>query len=58
MIASFLLNKMSTAYCMIVLGIVFTLIYILMGKYMKFRLGLSPDEYSKDERKYDELKAN
>lgn len=55
--ASFLLNKMSTAYCMIVLGIIFTIIYILMGKYMKNRVGLKPEEYSKEEIKYDELKT-
>ena len=54
--ASFLLDKMSTAYCMIVIGIIFTIIYILMGKYMKNRVGLKPEEYSKEERKYDELK--
>lgn len=56
MMASFLLNKMSTAYCMIIVGTVFTVLYILMGKYMKFRVGLKPEEYSKQERKYDELK--
>jgi len=53
--ASFLLNKMSTAYCMIIIGIIFTIMYILMGKYMKLRVGLKPEEYSKQERKYDEL---
>lgn len=57
-IASFLLNKMSTAYCMIILGTIFTIMYILMGKYMKVRVGLKPEEYSKQERKYDELKSN
>lgn len=55
-IASFLLDKMSTAYCMIVVGATFTIIYILMGKYMKSRVGLKPEEYSEEERKYDELK--
>ena len=55
--ASFLLDKMSTAYCMIVVGVSFTIIYILMGKYMKTRVGLKPEEYSKEERKYDELKV-
>lgn len=54
--ASFLLNKVSTAYCMVILGIIFTIMYILMGKYMKVRVGLKPEEYSKQERKYDELK--
>lgn len=56
--ASFLLNKMSITYCMIIVGVAFTIIYILMGKYMKTRVGLKPEEYSKYERKYDELKAD
>lgn len=55
-IASFLLDRMKTAYCMIVIGIIFTILYILTGKYMKTRVGLKPEEYSKEERKYDELK--
>lgn len=56
--ASFLLNKMSTAYCMIIVGAIFTIMYILTGKYMKARVGLKPEEYSKQERKYDELKCD
>ena len=28
---------------------------IIMDKYMKTRVGLKPEEYSKEERKYDEL---
>lgn len=54
--ASFLLNKFSIAYCMIIAGVVFTIIYLLLDIYMKNRVGLDPDEYSKEERKYDELK--
>lgn len=54
--ASFLLGKMKTAYCMIIIGIIFTIIYIWTGKYMKTRVGLKPEEYSDEERKYDELK--
>lgn len=57
-IASFLLDKMSTAYCMIIVGTSFTIMYILMERYMKSRVGLKPEEYSKQERKYDELKTN
>ena len=56
--ASFLLNKMSITYCMIIVGVAFTIIYILMGKYMNTRVGLKPEEYSKYERKYDELKID
>lgn len=55
-VASFLLSKMKTAYCMIIVGIAFTILYLLMGSYMKKRVGLKPEEYSKEERKYDELK--
>ncbi len=55
-LASFLLDKMSTAYCMITVGIAFTILYLLMGIYMKTRVGLKPEEYSKEERKYDEIK--
>lgn len=54
--ASFLLNKMSTAYSMIVIGSIFTIMYILMEKYMKTRVGLKPEQYTEEERKYDELK--
>lgn len=58
MMASFLLSKMSTAYCMIIIGTIFTITYILMEKYMKARVGLKPEEYSKQERRYDELKMS
>ena len=54
--ASFLLDRMNTAYCMIVLGIIFTILLILTLSYMRKRVGLNPEEYSKEERKYDELK--
>ena len=54
--ASFLLGKMKITYCMIIVGIAFTIMYILMEIYMKTRVGLKPEEYSKEERKYDELK--
>lgn len=55
--ASFLLDKMKTAYCMIVIGVIFTVIYILMQRYMRKRLGLKPEEYSKIEIKYDQQKG-
>ena len=55
LIASFLLGRMQTAYCMIVIGILFTILFIIAEKYMKTRVGLKPSEYSKEERKYDEL---
>lgn len=52
--ASFLLDKTTTAYCMIIVGIIFTCIYMLTGKYMSKRVGLNPEKYSKEETKYDE----
>lgn len=54
LVASFLLDKMATAYCMIIIGSIFTILYILMEKYMSKRVGLKPEEYSKEETKYDE----
>ena len=54
--ASFLLDRMETAYCMIVVGIIFTILMILVSKYMKTRVGLKPEEYPKEEVKYDKLK--
>ena len=54
--ASFLLDRMNTAYCMIILGAVSTILLLLVVMYMKKRVGLKPEEYSEDERKYDELK--
>ena len=40
----------------IIVGMIFTIIFISTNKYMKTRVGLKPEEYSKEERKYDELK--
>lgn len=54
-IASFLLDRINTAYCMIIIGIGFACLVILINKYMKKRVGLKPEEYSKQEVKYDKL---
>lgn len=54
--ASFLLDRMETAYCMIIIGIIFATLMILVSKYMKKRVGLKPEEYSNEEVKYDKLK--
>lgn len=51
--ASFLLDKMTTTYCMIIMGIIFTIIYWLTGIYMKKRVGLKPEQYSKEETKVE-----
>lgn len=56
--ASFILSKMSTAYCMIVVGVVFTILFVITYNYMKTRVGLNPEQYSEEERKYDELKQS
>lgn len=53
---AFLLDKMITAYCMIIIGVLFLIIYVLIAVYMKSRVGLNPNEYSKEETKYDEQK--
>ena len=47
-LASFLLDKMQTTYCMIVVGVAFTILYILVATYMKTRVGLKPEQYSKE----------
>ena len=54
--AAFLLDRMETAYCMIIVGIIFLILMILTSKYMKTRVGLKPEEYPKEEVKYDKLK--
>lgn len=54
--ASFLLDRMETAYCMIAVGVIFAILMMLTSKYMKTRVGLKPEEYSKEEVKYDKLK--
>ena len=55
-LASFILGITTTANALTIVGIIFTIIYIAISQYMKTRLGLKPEEYSKEERKYDELK--
>lgn len=47
---------METAYCMIIVGILFGILILLVNRFMKTRVGLKPEQYSKEERKYDELK--
>ena len=55
-IASFILGITTTANALTIVGIIFTIIFIVVEQYMKPRLGLKPEQYSKEERKYDELK--
>ena len=55
-IASFILGITTSANALIIVGTIFTIIFIVVEQYMKPRLGLKPEQYSKEERKYDELK--
>ena len=54
-LAAFLLDRMETAYCMIIIGTIFSILMILINKFMKTRVGLKPEEYSKEEVKYDKM---
>ena len=54
--ASFLLDRINISYCMVIIGILTIAFTILINKYMKTRVGLKPEQYSKEEVKYDELK--
>ena len=57
LIASFLLERLNTAYSMTIFGALAVIVTYFLGIYMKTRVGLQPDKYSKEEIKYDELKA-
>lgn len=48
-IASFLLGFASTSYVFVILGCSFTLFYIFLLDYMKDKVGLKPEQYSKQE---------
>ena len=52
-LAAFLLDRTETAYCMIMVGIIFFVLMVLVSKFMKSRVGLKPEEYSKEEVKYE-----
>lgn len=56
MLAAFLLDRMETAYCMIIIGFIFGILMLLVCKFMKSRVGLKPEEYAKEEVKYDKIK--
>ena len=55
-LAAFLLDRMETAYCVVIIGILFSILILLVSKFMKTRVGLKPEEYSKEETKYDKIK--
>lgn len=46
---------MNISYCMIIIGVSTIILTILMSRYMKTRVGLEPQEYSKEELQFDEL---
>lgn len=54
-LASFLLDRLETSICMIIVGITFSIIIVLVSSFMKKRVGLKPNEYPKEDVKYDNL---
>lgn len=55
--ASFLLERLNTAYSMTIFGTLAVIVTYFLGIYMQTRVGLNPDKYPKEEVKYDELKS-
>lgn len=52
LLASFLLSKVSTAYTLLIIGIIMFILLIIVLDYMKSRLGLKPQEYDKKDIEY------
>lgn len=46
-IGSYLLTITTIEYAMVIVGILFSIVTLLFSKYMKTRIGLKPEEYSK-----------
>lgn len=46
-IGSYLLTIMTIEYAMVVVGILFSIVALLFSRYMKTKIGLKPEEYSK-----------
>lgn len=51
-IGSYLLTIMAIEYAMVVVGILCTIITLIFSKYMKTRIGLKPEEYTKKDLVY------
>lgn len=51
-IGSYLLTFMTIEYAMVVAGIVFTVFIIILSQYIKTRIGLKPEEYTKKDVVY------
>lgn len=47
--ASFLLSITTTSYTFIIIGCIFFIIFIFLLEYMKTKVGLKPEEYSKED---------
>ena len=54
-LASFLLDRLETAICMISIGILFGIIIVFVSSFMKKRVGLKPEQYPKEDIKYDKF---
>ena len=54
--ASWLLSFTTTSYVFIIIGCIFTLLFIFLLDYMKTRVGLKPEEYKKSDIEFVELK--
>lgn len=51
-IGSYLLTFMTIEYAMVVIGILFTIVILILSQYMKTRIGLKPEEYTKKDVAY------
>lgn len=51
-IGSYLLTFMTIEYAMVVIGILFTIVILIFSQYMKTRIGLKPEEYTKKDVAY------
>lgn len=55
-IASLLLNVTSTTYSIVIIGCVSTIVFIFVLDYMKDKIGLNPEEYSKKDIEFTEVR--
>lgn len=55
-LASKLLEITTTAHVFVIIGFIFTFVFIVLLKYMKTRVGLKPDEYKKEDISLLDLK--
>lgn len=56
LLASWILSITNTATAFIILGCIFTILFIFLLDYMKTRVGLKPEEYKKSDIEFIELK--